>query len=386
MTVVSRPEVLSVLLICVSLVALLSACGASSMAGEDQLTVRPRGRLAIYYGWPSRVNGAGGNVDQAVAAFAAHDLIVFGDGLQYPSHPDHIRARQIIARLVAGGAEVYGYVDMGVTTQNLPLTTAQQYVDAWRAMGVQGIFWDDAGADFGVTAARRNALLAYTHERGLRVFINAWNPDDALAGTTSGSAQLTAADLYLAESWLIGDGRYMDLRAWAAKSDRLMSLRQRTGVRIAAVATGDTSGDSRDPAHPFQMAWWGAAMYNLDFFGYTTPGYSAHSVGADRLWAPEEPKSEYGSVFESAVVEHHDWNTRHDRKTDLGTITVTGDGRSWGQGAFQADASPATATPGLGSPRPGLQIRVYVATMTSTPEGVATLTSTPCPGPSPTPD
>ena len=242
---VSRPGIFSMVLTGVWLVALLSSCALPSTAEEDELAVRPPGRLAIYYGWPSHVNGAGGNLDQAAATFGAFDVVVLGDGLEQPSHGDHAGTRTIVERLIAKGVEVYGYVDMGVTTQNLPLATAKQYVDAWREMGVTGIFWDDVGAEHGVDPSRREALFAYTHERGLRVFANAWNPDDVLAVGATGAAQLTATDTYLAESWLVGDGRYVDLKEWAAKADRLMALRQRTGVRIAAVGTGDTGGDPR---------------------------------------------------------------------------------------------------------------------------------------------
>ena len=80
--------------------------------------------------------------------------MVLGDGLEHPTHGDHAKTRTIIKLLVREGVEVYGYVDMGVSTQNLPLATAQQYVDEWRAMGVTGIFWDDAGADMGVDRVR----------------------------------------------------------------------------------------------------------------------------------------------------------------------------------------------------------------------------------------
>ena len=77
---------------------------------------------------------------------------------------------------------------MGVTTQNLPLATARQYVDKWRALGVTGIFWDDVGTDMGVDRARQNTLIDYTHTQGLVAFVNAWNPADVFAVSYLGGA------------------------------------------------------------------------------------------------------------------------------------------------------------------------------------------------------
>ena len=116
-------------------------------------------KLAIYYGWPSLVNDADGDVNVAAADFANFDIVVLGDGLEHPAHGDHDKTEQIISQLVVSGTEVYGYIDMGVTTQNLSLATAQAYVDEWDAMGVTGIFWDDVGYDFGVDRARQVALM-----------------------------------------------------------------------------------------------------------------------------------------------------------------------------------------------------------------------------------
>ena len=39
--------------------------------------------LAIYYGIPSLVNGAAGDVDRAAETFRAYDVVVFGDGLEF---------------------------------------------------------------------------------------------------------------------------------------------------------------------------------------------------------------------------------------------------------------------------------------------------------------
>ena len=108
-------------------------------------TVTVPKRLGIYYGWPSVVHGANGNLTAATAVFSQFDLVIFGDGLSSASHGDHANAQTIIGSLNSLGKLVYGYVDLGVTTQNLSIVQMQTTVNNWVAMGVKGIMWDDAG-------------------------------------------------------------------------------------------------------------------------------------------------------------------------------------------------------------------------------------------------
>src|SRR5262245_56256050 len=107
-----------------SLPAVCAAAVMIAAAAPAQGVISGPSRLAIYYGYPSLVNGAGGNLNAATAHFSAFDIVVLGDGLEHLVHPDHANTTQIIADLTAGGTEVYGYIDMGVTTQNLSLATA----------------------------------------------------------------------------------------------------------------------------------------------------------------------------------------------------------------------------------------------------------------------
>ena len=102
----------------------------------------------------------------------------------------------------------------------------------------------------------------------------------------------------------MGNGRLMDLAAWAVKADALMAYAQQTGVRIAAISTGPTAGDLAAADHPWQMAWWGAAMYGLDAIGYSDALYSASGAGANRAVIPPWPAQRYGTIFTDAAVVH----------------------------------------------------------------------------------
>ncbi len=346
---------------------------ATAALGPRLIPLVPPAKLAIYYGWPSVVNGAGGDVNRAAAAFRDFNLVVFGDGLEHPSHGDHARTRQIVGQVIAAGVEVYGYVDMGVTTQNLPLATAQQYVDEWQAMGVTGIFWDDAGYDYGVDRPRQNALVDYTHARGLRAFVNAWNPADVLGASSQGAPRLGAGDVYLAEAWLVSDGRYTDLGAWAAKADTLVGYRSGTGVRLAAISTGSWDGDPSAADHPYQMSRWGAAIYGLDAFGYADSLYAAGGAAANRLWLPPPAAADYGSVFVQDRVSHEFADAYHVRRTDLGAIVVAGDGATWGHGYFKRDDVVPSVTPQLSA----TPTHTSAPAPTGTPTEASPLTATP---------
>ncbi len=270
--------------------------------------------FALYYGWPSAVNGASGAVDAVVETFARFPVLVLGDGLQQEAHPDHAATATVLQRLEASATRVFGYVDLGIRTQNLPVATVLSYAQAWRGLGVAGIFLDDAGADFGVDLARRREVVAALHRVGLRVILNAHAPADALAEAVG----LRPGDGYLFESFLISDGHVEPTRDQLAKADQTLRLAAGTGVDVYAVATGPED----DPllATKRDYAWWMCALYGFKYFQYTTIDYGA---GAARLtaWQPEPP--DLGSRYLDETVEHLWESGTHRRRTDRGEIRVT---------------------------------------------------------------
>ena len=98
-------------------------------------------RLAIYYAYPSGVNGTF-SVPGAINVFKDYYLLVFGSGLEEVAHPDHANTVAIIAGLT--NTKVYGYVDATIS-----LVDFKDKVDKWSVMGVAGIFCDRFGYDFG---------------------------------------------------------------------------------------------------------------------------------------------------------------------------------------------------------------------------------------------
>jgi len=82
----------------------------------------------------------------AVAVFSMYDLVVFGDGLESPTHPDNANTTSIINDPGMANTLVFGYIN-----STIDLDTIQTNIDLWQTMGVKGIFCDQFGYDFGNT-------------------------------------------------------------------------------------------------------------------------------------------------------------------------------------------------------------------------------------------
>ena len=111
------------------------------------------GNLLIYYGYPSLVNGANGNLTKAASTLGSYNDVVLGDTLELSSHPDHSNTTKILASSAMANTKVFGYVDLGVTTQNLSIKTMETDISDWKTTGATGIFLDDFGYDYNSTRA-----------------------------------------------------------------------------------------------------------------------------------------------------------------------------------------------------------------------------------------
>ena len=158
---------------------MLSACLMAAGPIRSKLGASPE-RIAIYYGYPSLVNGGNGDLARAVSVFADYDVIVLGDGLELDtSLEEHQFTTRMIQALQAAPRHplVYGYIDLG-NTQKLPLDAITDRIERWARMGARGVFFDEAGYDFGVTRERQNAAVVAAHARGLSACLNAFRPTD----------------------------------------------------------------------------------------------------------------------------------------------------------------------------------------------------------------
>lgn len=285
-------------------------------SSNPALAIRSEDRhFALYYGWPSAVNGAGGVIGRAVETFTRFPVVVFGDKVQLSSHPDYQNTVKILQQVAASGkTRIFGYVDLGVRTQNLAVAAIGQSAQAWQQLGAQGIFLDDAGSDFGVDANRRDAAVDALHRLGLKVILNANNPDDAFRG----KVPLGAGDGYLFESFQVSDGRMVSSNTSDAKADKALRYGLQTGADIYAVATGP--GDEAGFADKFTYAWWSSLLYGFPYFQYTTIDY-----GASQAQLPYYPQDtpDLGTRYVEEGV-RHGGDGLHRRYTDRGEVQVQG--------------------------------------------------------------
>jgi len=237
----------------------------------------PPKRLAIYYGYPSLVEGAAGDLSRAADTFERYDVIVFGDGLElggFSSDPGLRAEHQRLARLVPlmhatpHPPKVYGYIDLG-RSQQLAEREIVRRIDAWHHVGVDGIFFDEAGADFGVTAARRSAAVRAVHECALSAFMNAFNPDDLFE-----SPGLGENDALLLESFAVRQGVVESRDAVAGRVASAMKWRRHTGIKVYGVTTSAPGSFDRAA---FEHARQLATELGLDGFGWGEPNYSAYT-------------------------------------------------------------------------------------------------------------
>jgi hypothetical protein len=260
-------------------ICVISAGLATALAAERMPAPSPR-RLAIYYGIPSLVNGAGGDTARAVGIFSDYDILVFGDGLEFddvvPSRKpagagplEHQRTKEIIARLAGlpRRTEVFGYVDLG-RSQQLTLDEIRERIQRWKSMGASGIFFDEAGADFGVDRPRQNAAVDAAHAAGLPVVLNAFNPDDVFrTGGDRVRPRIGAGDAYLLESFAVRNGTVEDPRVWRERVHKAFTGSAATGVALWATTT--TQGQYE--AALMDHAWHAARQAGVEAFGWGEP-------------------------------------------------------------------------------------------------------------------
>jgi hypothetical protein len=292
-------------------------------------------RLAVYYGYPSLVNGAQGDFEVAVAVFSNYDVIVLGDGLEFDATrsgqgagpSEHTFAERLVQRLrrMPRDPEVYGYVDLG-RTQQLPLSEIATRIDLWAHMGAAGVFFDEAGYDFGVSRERQNAAVTAAHAHGLRACLNAFRPDDVFSETRTplnalggGNPDgippvLTGRDSYLLESFAVRLGVAEDVEGLAARTRVALQGRARFSTRTFALATA-VDGDQALAAY----GWWMASALGLDAYGWGAPSLTA--IASRLPWVPrpdvEETLARARYVGEIVIRESH-WR----RTTTAGTIVV----------------------------------------------------------------
>lgn len=288
-------------------------------------SLRP-GSLLIYYGYPSSLNYPTNQWDmkEAVKDFGRYDYAVLGDGLWDGEHPDHANTLTLLHSPATVNTTFFGYVDLGVYTQNHSAGTIQRQVDAWQSMGVDGIFLDDFGYDFGTSRARQNAAVDYVHERGMPVVANGFRVDEVFGRLGDDDPpHLNGSDYYLYESHQITShrrGPFIAEEDWQEKATKLRAFQREIGFEIFSVTT-----IGEDDIEAFSRDQWYYAWYSALLYGHEAVGWGEHlfsCCGNSNGLAPfrERPDVDPGTSYLGEVVPGE--NGMYTRATDSGEVYV----------------------------------------------------------------
>ncbi len=321
---------------------------SNSATAQTRPDVRPR-KLLIYYAWPSVINGSTSNA-AAATHFAKYNYVVLGDGLQNPGG-DHDNTQSIIQSAITASTKFFGYIDAGVSTQNLTEQQIATAMDNWQSMGIDGIFLDDFGYDFGVTRERQNAIVNLAHARFLPVIVNAWNPGDVFGllpvpvYNPNGLPHVIApSDFYLAESFQIQEGAYQNSNDWLNKAILLDNFRRSSGFGVMSTTTNNV-------ANVFLQSKFNYAWFSSMLFDHEATAWGEFSFSSNNGLAPYRPRPALiklgnrftnppvvaGPIVSRNTVMGRVWvdTLAHTGGYDLATLTLTSPngGETWTRGS-----------------------------------------------------
>lgn len=265
----------------------------SAKISYDPSVTRGIRSLLIVYCPPNNINGQYSD-DYAAGVLCRYDDVVLGTGLEDPANTYHASTASIIQKVkaISPTTVIWGYIDTGVTTSNLPLATLQTQIDEWIAMGAGGIFCDTFGYDYHNTRSRQNSILSYIHSKGVGAIMNVWNADDALSSAVditynpSGTATVAgSSDVLLLESWVCNSDSYASpyyatISDVKTRGDKAVAYRNSLGIRIFATNIMLHTGTVDSTLQNYRSLSEGMARaWRLDGTGLQASHYS--STGSD---------------------------------------------------------------------------------------------------------
>jgi len=272
--------------------------------------------LLIYYGYPNSFN-SGVNVwtnEKVAQDMAKYGLIVLGDEVQNPSHPDYTNSQIIIPRIKALNPNIliFGYVSINQSYSNF-----QTKVDQWDTLQVNGIFCDESGYDYGSVATNGrmafNQKVDYIHGKTYSklAFTNAWNIDNNLGTTNDASypnttwnpdliaSTLTENDWFLLESFPInttaysGNNGYESKTDWATRGVKAQNHRVTYGINLASVGIINNTNDNGQAL--FDFHYISSCMFALEAVGTSDTSYGSSSATVTFWTRPDI--SEMGRIW-----------------------------------------------------------------------------------------
>lgn len=259
--------------------------------------------LLIYYGWLNSFNSATNSWNNELVAqeMAEYNYLVFGDGIQDPSHGDYSNTEVIVPRVknLSQTAQIFGYV-----TANQTLANFKTKVDQWETLEVDGIFIDEAGYDYGTTRSGLNERIDYVHGKTYAniCFANSWNADHVLGTVNDPSypnstynpnedaSNLNSYDWYLLESFPINTtsytstGGYESKSDWSSRGNKAASYRYNMDINLAAV--GIINNSNTNGQDLFNFGFVSSLMWAVGAWGTSDTSYGSSSAAVTKWDRP----------------------------------------------------------------------------------------------------
>lgn len=275
--------------------------------------------LLVYYGYLNSFNSAvnGWDNEKVAQDMAKYDVLVFGDGVQAPAHPDYANSTIIINRVkvLNPDARIFGYVSAPQTLPNF-----QSKVDQWDTLQVHGIFIDEAGYDYGVTRDQLNSEILHIRSKTYAKlsYANAWNMDHILGTANDVSfpnttynpdlhpSLLDNRDYYMLESFAVnttaysGTGGYAPQADVLARGNKAVSLSSQYGIQLSALNVIDNASSSGQ--NLFNFCYNAAVLFGVDINGSSDTNYAAGSA-AVKFWG-RPGKKHIGRTDTISVVQN----------------------------------------------------------------------------------
>lgn len=306
-------------------------------------------KLLIFYSWPSAINGAGLTSDpvaSAAADYSNYDYVVLNRTFTDSDCPQET-VSAIIAHPSCVNTKFFGYIDLGMlaTSQRLSISEIRTRIEAWKVMGVEGIFFDEFGYDYEVTRSRQNeavdevhAVLSNKSGNALSVIANAWNIDDVFGtGINNVSnpqgcvSHMGSGDYFLLESFFISEGNFVDS---ASPSNLMTAVEKMNDASQYHTLYGSmplTITTNSDTAlydeNKFWYSWYAAIILGAEGAGWGEYVFSASGSAIDSSPFRQRPTLNFGSAYTGEITVS---GNLIQRKTDAGLLFINTADHSYG--------------------------------------------------------
>lgn len=300
-------------------------------------------KLLTYYGYPVGVNKVW-DEDYASSYFSQYDYIIFGDKVQRPTHSEYDSSIRIISKVkqLNKNIIIFGYIPLGVSTENRSIDTLKADIDSWIVAGAEGIFVDEFGYDYLVTRERQNEIVDYIHSKGLPAFVNSWEPsyvfekdniyldwEDFNGNPNNIPTSIGDKDYAMIEGFMVKDNSSSNEKCggfvskWSfEKYDDWVRYRREFGTKIIGQNIIDETKPNYD--NKVDMTFGCAYLYSLDAIGIARSDFG--SSKSDLLTYEEPTLTMFGDYYDTEQAIQHitlaKAYEKHTRISEKGEITV----------------------------------------------------------------